>query len=256
MRDEQPLDQDVGVSDVARALSSIAPALSAVTRRHLSALLAHTIASPTAAEIRGRRLGLVCEMVSEPGALGVQRYEALRSARTGEGWPAASTLIAHFGSWQAVLTVAMRLQQYGQSMHPIRGSHRALHNSARNYCAPRSSARSTRPRTSLGGSRVSPSMSRSGVSCSRTPAAPAASHHGFRSATRSVASSPPTKTPHARPHVKPVETRHQRVGERIRGRKAPEAPSRQWRAGTSSAQRPGRCVCTRARSRRATPDVG
>lgn len=133
MRDEQPLDQDAGVSDVARALSSIAPALSAVTRRHLSALLAHTIASPTAAEIRGRRLGLVCEMVSEPGALGVQRYEALRSARTGEGWPAASTLIAHFGSWQAVLTVAMRLQQYGQSLHPIRGSHRALHNSARNY---------------------------------------------------------------------------------------------------------------------------
>jgi hypothetical protein len=120
------------VSEVAVALASIAPLLPAVTRKHLAALLSHTIAAPKPEEIRGRRLGLVCELVSASEGLGVKDYERIRTARCGEGWPAVSTLIEHFGSWPTVLTLAMRLQFEGHPT-PVRSSHRPFSEGSRHY---------------------------------------------------------------------------------------------------------------------------
>lgn len=117
---------DAGVSEVARALASISGALPAPTRKQLAAMLAHTIAAPQPGEIRGRRLGLICEMVAAPGKIGVAEYERLRGERTDEGWPAASTLIEHFGSWPTVLSLALRLQNEPQRSQAVRASHRPL----------------------------------------------------------------------------------------------------------------------------------
>jgi len=119
-------DEAVGVSEVARAFASIAGALPAATRHQLGALLSHTIAAPTGQQIRARRLGLVCELVSAPGRLGIEDYSRLRAERADEDWPAASTLIEHFGSWPTVLGLALRLQIEGHQSYPIRASHRYL----------------------------------------------------------------------------------------------------------------------------------
>jgi len=115
-------EPEAGVSEVARVLASIAAALPAATRQQLSALLSHTIAAPTRSQLRARRLGLVCELVSAPGKLSVEDYTRLRTQRAAEDWPAASTLIEHFG----VLGLALRLQIEGHGSHPIRSSHRSL----------------------------------------------------------------------------------------------------------------------------------
>jgi hypothetical protein len=119
-------EPEAGVSEVARVLASIAAALPAATRQQLSALLSHSIAAPTHSQIRARRLGLVCELVSAPGKLSVEDYTRLRAQRAAEDWPAASTLIEHFGSWPTVLGLALRLQIEGHGSHPIRSSHRSL----------------------------------------------------------------------------------------------------------------------------------
>lgn len=119
-------DPPPGVTDVARAVASICSALPAVTRTHLSAMLAHTVAAPQPAEIRARRLGLICELVVAPGHIGVARYEQLRAARANENWPAASTLIEHFGSWPTVLSLALRLQTQPQRSQAVRSSHRPM----------------------------------------------------------------------------------------------------------------------------------
>lgn len=119
-------ESDAGVSEVARVLASLAPSLPPATRRQLGALLAHTIAAPTARQLRARRLGLVCELVSGPGKLSVDEYMRLRAKRSEEDWPAASTLVDHFGSWPSVLGLALRLQIEGHASHPIRASHRSL----------------------------------------------------------------------------------------------------------------------------------
>lgn len=115
-----------GVSEVARALASISGALPTPTRNQLAAMLAHTIAAPQPGEIRGRRLGLICEMVAAPGKIGVAEYERLRSRRADEEWPAASTLIEHFGSWPTVVSLALRLQHEPQRSQAVRSSHRPL----------------------------------------------------------------------------------------------------------------------------------
>lgn len=113
-----------GVSDVAQVIGAIAKALPAATRKQLAAMLAHGIAAPSPPEIRGRRLGLVCELVGRGGdGLGIADYGDLRSERASEDWPAASTLIEHFGSWPAVLELAIRLQFEGHRP-PVRASHR------------------------------------------------------------------------------------------------------------------------------------
>jgi hypothetical protein len=117
-------DANAGVTDVARAISSICHALPPVTRTHLHALLAHTVAAPQPAETRARRLGLICELVTRPGRIGVPQYERLRSERVAEGWPAASTLIEHFGSWPTVLSLALRLQSETQRRAAVLASHR------------------------------------------------------------------------------------------------------------------------------------
>lgn len=123
----------VGVSEVAQAIGAIAKVLPAATRKQLAAMLAHDIAAPSAPEIRGRRLGLVCELVGEAGdSLGIHDYGALRAQRPDEDWPAASTLIEHFGSWPAVLELAIRLQFEGHRP-PVRASHRECLETPRPY---------------------------------------------------------------------------------------------------------------------------
>lgn len=119
-------EPEVGISEVARVLAAIASSLPAGTRQQLAALLAHGIAAPTAQQLRARRLGLVCELVSGPGKLGVNDYMDLRAQRGGEDWPAALTLIEHFGSWPVVLGLALRLQVEGHASHPVRASHRYM----------------------------------------------------------------------------------------------------------------------------------
>jgi hypothetical protein len=119
-------DTDTAVSDVARAFAAISRALPPATRTQLTAMLAHTVAAPTPAEIRGRRLGLICEMVTAPGHIGVHEYERRRSERAAENWPASSTLIEHFGSWPTVLSLALRLQHEPQRSQAVRSSHRPL----------------------------------------------------------------------------------------------------------------------------------
>lgn len=125
-------DRRQSASEVGYAIAAIAPALPGRTRRQLAALLAHTIAAPLPGTERAQRLGLACELVASGADVSVQAYERLRQQRPREEWPAASTLVEHFGSWAMVLRLAMQLQFRGMQP-PVRSSHRELRRAGGTY---------------------------------------------------------------------------------------------------------------------------
>jgi hypothetical protein len=119
------MSQRPRVSEVAYVIAAIAREFPQATRQQLASMLAHTIAMPENAQLRAQRLGLACELVSMHGPVSVERYEQLRAERDDADWPAASTLIEHFGSWAKVLELALRLETQGHRP-PVRSTHRTL----------------------------------------------------------------------------------------------------------------------------------
>ncbi len=98
-------------SDAAQLLAEIVPKMPAATRGELMRLLSHTLAAPSPAEIRERRIGLLVELVSSGEAPGVDKYERERRRRgdAGEVWPAHSVLIDHYGRWSRAVSAAVAI---------------------------------------------------------------------------------------------------------------------------------------------------
>ncbi len=104
-------------SEVARELAKLIGALSAEAALQLEGLLANSIGSPSSAEIREARLGLLIELVSVgTGEVpGVDQYNGERDQRSarGEHWPSASALSKAYFGWQQAVRAAMRLHFIG-----------------------------------------------------------------------------------------------------------------------------------------------
>ena len=102
-------DGSRSVGDACQMIAAIATDLPATTRTELVRLLGHSVAMPTAQELREMRLGLLVEMVAKDGALPTsEAYDFARGARNAEGgqWPRSTGLAAHYGTWTAALRAA------------------------------------------------------------------------------------------------------------------------------------------------------
>jgi hypothetical protein len=105
---------DLTVCPEAAALLHLVSDLSERTLRDLERLLLADLATPSGAELREARLGLLMEMVSD-GSGQIARadvYDALREHRQalGERWPDSTTLIrAYSQRWAVAVRAAMRL---------------------------------------------------------------------------------------------------------------------------------------------------
>lgn len=90
-------------------IAAIATDLPSKTVSELVRLLGHSVAMPTAQELREMRLGLLVELVAEHGELPTtDTYDQARNERNtqGESWPRSTGLAAHYGTWTAALRAA------------------------------------------------------------------------------------------------------------------------------------------------------
>lgn len=98
------------VSEAAQMIAEVATDLPERTRSELVRLLGHSVAVPTAQELREMRLGLLVEIVARNGALpSAESYDNARQRRNAEGgnaWPRSTGLASHYGTWTAALRAA------------------------------------------------------------------------------------------------------------------------------------------------------
>jgi hypothetical protein len=91
-------------------IAEVASDMPEKTRAELVRLLGHSVAMPTAQELREMRLGLLVELISETGELpSADCYDQLRNLRNENGaeWPRSTGLAAHYGTWTAALRGAV-----------------------------------------------------------------------------------------------------------------------------------------------------
>ncbi len=125
------------VSETARVIARLVPRLPEATQRDLRVMLSHSIASPSLAELREARIGLLVEMVMESDDLEAvsDRYEQLRVERraAGEEWPSRSQLSRAYGGWLPALDAALKLST---TVAPGAPSHKARERAKRSYTRP------------------------------------------------------------------------------------------------------------------------
>lgn len=110
------------VSEAAQMISEVATDMPERTRSELVRLLGHSVAIPTAQELREMRLGLLVEMVSETGELPTaEGYDRLRDLRNEQGaeWPRSTGLAAHYGTWTFALRAATDIA-FGETLRRAR----------------------------------------------------------------------------------------------------------------------------------------
>lgn len=99
------------VSEVAEFVAGILPGIPAKTKFELKRLLSHSIALPTASELREARLGLLAELVSTGELPTVRTYASRRrESNPKDDWPSVAGLIQHYGTWARSLQAALDLQ--------------------------------------------------------------------------------------------------------------------------------------------------
>lgn len=117
-------------TEAATLLAELARMLLPEEQAALARLLSHSLASPTRAERREARIGLLTELVSNgTGEVpAVADYETLRQQRAadGERWPAASVLVTAYGTWLAAVKAAMRLHFGGSAARVPRSYQHAM----------------------------------------------------------------------------------------------------------------------------------
>jgi hypothetical protein len=118
---------DVAVGEVAEFMAALATQLPEKTRVELVRLLGNSVASPSAQEVREARLGLLAEMFDDGEVPRLAAYAEMRQERTarGEEWPAASSLIAYYGTWTRAVEAAADLR-YSISSRLARARNRAM----------------------------------------------------------------------------------------------------------------------------------
>lgn len=98
------------VSEVAEFVAGILPGIPAKTKFELKRLLSHSVAVPTASELREARLGLLVELVSTGELPTVRTYASHRQESSSEdNWPSVAGLIQHYGTWTRSLQAAIDL---------------------------------------------------------------------------------------------------------------------------------------------------
>lgn len=99
------------VSEACQILVEVTSSLPEKTRLELTRLLSHSVAAPTAQELREMRLGLLVEIVSEGELPTTRSYDEIRNERNaaGNSWPASTGLILHYGTWAAASRAAVDL---------------------------------------------------------------------------------------------------------------------------------------------------
>lgn len=104
-------EQARSVGEACQVLAEIASSLPVQTRHELARLLKHSVAAPTAQELREMRLGLLVELVSEGELPRTRTYDKVRAERNAAGnkWPASTGLILHYGTWAAASRAAVDL---------------------------------------------------------------------------------------------------------------------------------------------------
>lgn len=98
-------------SEVAITLASLVSVMPERAARDLQRLLVAKLGSVDPSTLRGRRLGLLIEMLDGLGTFPQSSdYDAERSARAaaGELWPDHGTLCRSYGSWLAAVDAAMK----------------------------------------------------------------------------------------------------------------------------------------------------
>ncbi|MBK8294069.1 MAG: hypothetical protein IPK93_04550 [Solirubrobacterales bacterium] len=105
------VDYGAGVTEVGEFLVSLSSALPKKTRNELVRMLGHSVALPTAAELREARLGLLVTMMGGGRIPTSTEYNLERSARAelSEKWPSHANLVLHFGTWARAAQAALDL---------------------------------------------------------------------------------------------------------------------------------------------------
>lgn len=110
------------VSEAAQMIAEVATDMPEKTRAELARLLGHSVAMPSAQELREMRLGLLVEMVSETGELPTaENYDQLRELRNEQGaeWPRSTGLASHYGTWASALRAATDIA-FGETLRRAR----------------------------------------------------------------------------------------------------------------------------------------
>ncbi len=111
---------DRSASELAQGLASMVHAFPQEAIEDLERLISNDLGSPTSAELREARLGLLIELIADGnGEIPRTRdYDEMRKHRAqtrGEEWPTASTLVESYGSFLAAVKGAMRLHHDGSA---------------------------------------------------------------------------------------------------------------------------------------------